>query len=143
MDMFDSIMVIHFMDGRVLKGFGSIISPGEAVMEFKDLEEKIHWVDLKTIKGAFYVRSFESTHHKSRPTLGGWTASHGQKVRVTFKDGEILEGLVNDVTRLAQAGGFYVVPIDPSSNNYRMWLNREAILKVHHVLNLIEEKRIL
>ena len=38
--MFDHIMVVKFLDGTTMKGFGSLISPGETIMEFKDLEEK-------------------------------------------------------------------------------------------------------
>jgi hypothetical protein len=143
MAMFDSIMVIHFTDGRIIKGFGSIIAPGETVMEFKDLEEKIYWVELNTIKGAFYVKTFEGSPKKPRSTQQVWNPHSGQKVRITFKDGEVMEGIVNDVTRLAAAEGFYVVPNDPASNNYRIWINRAAVDKVHHILNMIDEKRVL
>ena len=141
--MFDHIMVVHFMDGRIMKGFGSVISPGEAVMELKDLEEKIHWVELSQVKGVFYVRSFEGSRHKTRSTATNWNPSAGHRVRVTFKDGEILDGFVNDASRLVSVPGFYVVPLDPASNNYRMYLNRAAVEQVHHILNQIEEKRII
>jgi hypothetical protein len=141
--MFDHIMVVHFMDGRILKGFGSVISPGEAVMELKDLEEKIHWVELSQVKGVFYVKSFEGSRHKTRPTATVWTPATGNRVRITFKDGEVLDGLVNDTSRLASAPGFYVVPMDQTSNNYRIYLNRSAVDKVHHILNQAEEKQIL
>jgi len=141
--MFDHIMVVHFMDGRILKGFGSVIAPGEAIMELKDLEEKIHWVELSQVKGVFYVRSFEGSRHKTRPTATAWSPSTGNRVRITFKDGEILEGQVNDPSRLASAPGFYVVPLDPASNNYRMYLNRAAVEQVHHILSQAEEKRVL
>jgi hypothetical protein len=112
-------------------------------MEFKDLEEKIHWVDLKKVKGAFYVKSFEETGVKAQAGRQTYTFSSGQKVRVTFKDGETMEGFVNDVTRLPQATGFYVVPADPVTNNIRVWVNREAVQGVHHLINQLEEKKIL
>ena len=141
--MFDSIMVLKFLDGTTLKGFGSVISPGETIMEFKDLEEKIHWIELPKVKGAFYVKSFEGTGHKARSTQQIFTLSSGQKVRVTFKDGETQEGFVNDVTRLPQAVGFYLVPADPITNNIRSWVNREAVMTVHHIINQLEEKKII
>jgi hypothetical protein len=111
-------------------------------MEFKDLEEKIHWVDLKKVKGAFYVKSFEETGVKAQAGRQTYTFSSGQKVRVTFKDGETMEGFVNDVTRLPQATGFYVVPADPVTNNIRVWVNREAVRSVHHIINPLDEKNI-
>ena len=141
--MFDNIMVVKFLDGTTMKGFGSLIAPGETIMEFKDLEEKIHWIELQKVKGAFYVKSFEGTGHKARPTQQIFTMSNGQRVRVTFKDGETFEGFVNDVTRIPQSAGFYVVPIDPITNNIRMWINREAVQNVHHIIGPMEEKKIL
>lgn len=141
--MFDHIMVVKFLDGAAMKGFGSLISPGETIMEFKDLEEKIHWVELKKVKAAFYVKSFEGTGHKARPTQQMFTMSSGQKVRVAFKDGETQEGFVNDVTRLPQAAGFYLVPADPITNNIRMWINREAVQNVHHLIGPMEEKKVI
>jgi hypothetical protein len=141
--MFDSIMVLKFLDGSVMKGFGSVISPGEAILEFKDLEEKIHWVELKKVKGAFYVKSFEGTGVKAQAGRQTYTFSSGQKVRVTFKDGETMEGFVNDVTRLPQAAGFYVVPADPVTNNIRVWVNREAVQGVLHIINPLDEKKII
>lgn len=141
--MFDSIMVLKFLEGATMKGFGSVIAPGEAVLEFKDLEEKIHWIELKKVKAAFYVKSFEGTGHKARSTQQMFTMSSGQKVRVVFKDGEKQEGFVNDVTRLPQAAGFYLVPADPITNNIRMWINREAVATVHHLINALDEKKII
>ncbi len=126
-----------------MRGFGSVIAPGETVLEFKDLEEKIHWVDLKKVKGAFYVKSFEGTGVKAQAGRQTFTLSSGQKVRVVFKDGEMMEGFVNDVARLPQAVGFYVVPADPVTNNIRVWVNREAVRSVHHLIHPLDEKKII
>ncbi len=135
--MFDHIMVIHFLDGKILKGWGSLISSGDKIMEFQDLGGNIHLVDLSTIKGAFYVKSFEGNPKKIKPVEATWLPP-GDKVKIYFKDGEILEGVAQLPDNFKNVLGFYIVPTDIASNNYRIYINLKAISKI---LKGIEEDR--
>lgn len=122
-------MVIHFMDGRILKGWGTLISPFDKIMEFQDLSGEIHLVDLSKIKGAFYVKSFEGNPRKTRSVEATWLPP-GDRVKVFFKDGEVLEGVAQLPEDLKGAQGFYVVPCDLASNNYRIYVNLLAVSKI-------------
>lgn len=127
--MFDHIMVIHFLDGKILKGWGSLISPYEKIMEFQDLSGNIHIIDLTKIKGAFYVKTFEGSPKKGKPVEATWLPP-GDRVKIYFKDGEILEGISQLPEDFKKVVGFYVVPVDAASNNYRIYVNIKAISKV-------------
>ncbi len=122
-------VVIHWRDGRTERG---------TTVDFIATKDRFHllpWeadpgvrpkeVLHRDLKGIFFVRSLEgdSGHAKSnlfdasKPTLG-------RKIKVVFKDGEVLVG----TTQGYQPGrpGFFVIPADPRSNNERCYIITEA-----------------
>ena len=131
--MFDHIMVLHFLDGKIMKGWGSLISPFDKIMEFQDLSGEVHIVDLSKIKGAFYVKSFEGSRKKGKPVEATWLPK-GERIKVVFKDGEEMEGISQIPEDFKNLQGFYLVPCDASSNNYRVFVN---ILAVSKILKLV------
>lgn len=134
--MFDHIMVINFLDKTILKGWGSLISPFDKTMEFQDLSGNIHIIDLSKIKGAFYVKTFEGNPKKGKPVEATWLPQ-GDRIKIFFKDGEVLEGVTQLPEDFKKVQGFYVVPCDISSNNYRIYIN---ILAVSKILKCVESK---
>ena len=132
--MFDHQVVVKFLDGSLLKGFGSIISPGENVIELQDLQNNIHFVDLSRIKAVFYVKSFEGIpHDKPREKRETRSFASGEKVRLKFMDGEEIIGLVTNTQTLRNASGFYITPTEELCNNYRVYVNRVAVEGVYIV----------
>jgi hypothetical protein len=72
------------------------------------------------LKAVFFVRNFEGDPtYKDRQEFDRASAS-GRKIRVTFKDGELLLGM----TQGYQPGrpGFFVIPADPRSNIERCFV---------------------
>lgn len=127
--MFDHIMVLHFIDGKILKGWGSLISPYDKTMEFQDLSGDVHIIDLSLLKGAFYVKTFEGSPKKGKPVEATWLPQ-GDRIKVVFKDNEELEGVCQLPEDLKKVQGFYVIPCDATSNNYRIYVNIKAVSKV-------------
>mgnify|MGYP005841716609 CR=1 FL=1 len=127
--MFDNIMVLHFIDGKILKGWGSLISPYDKTMEFQDLSGNIHIVDLSLLKGAFYVKTFEGSPKKGKAVEPTWLPQ-GDRIKVIFKDNEELEGISQLPEDFEKVQGFYVVPCDAASNNYRIYINIKAVSKI-------------
>ncbi|HPR62613.1 MAG TPA: hypothetical protein PK014_00185 [Thermoanaerobaculia bacterium] len=126
--MFDHQMVVKFLDGTMLKGFGPFIAPGDLMMDFQDLQNNIHFVDLGKVKAVFYVHSLEGLrqgHPKKRRETQ--TFASGEKVRVKFKDGEEVIGVMTNPDISKAASGFYVTPTEEGSNNYRIYANRNAV----------------
>ncbi|MGA2134454.1 MAG: hypothetical protein ABSH50_19355 [Bryobacteraceae bacterium] len=85
-------------------------------------------VPYDEIKAVQFVRDFEpldpSAERKvftTRPKMDGlW-------VRVKFRDGEVIDGILANNLLLIEPQGFTVVPPDPYSNNQRLFLPRAAL----------------
>jgi hypothetical protein len=83
------------------------------------------------VKAVQFVKDFEPPDagperkvFTTRPKMDGlW-------VRVKFKDGEVMDGILsNDLLRL-ETQGFTIVPPDPYSNNQRLFLPRMALVEM-------------
>ncbi len=60
----------------------------------------------------------------TRPKMDGlW-------VRVKFRDGEVMDGILANNLLQIEAQGFTVVPPDPYSNNQRLFLPRQALAEL-------------
>jgi hypothetical protein len=127
-------VVIRFQDGRLLKGSTADfvptkdllhLSPADAAPTAKPIE-----VRLAEVKALFFVHDFAG---KPRPQkdpieLPPARPGAGRGIRVMFRDGEILVG----TTHGYQPGrlGFFVVPVDPESNNERCFVIASAAHQV-------------
>ena len=85
-------------------------------------------VPYDEVKAVQFVKDFEppdpSTERKvfsTRPKMNGlW-------VRVKFRDGEVMDGILANNLLLMESPGFMIVPPDPYSNNQRLFLPRAAL----------------
>jgi len=85
-------------------------------------------VPLSETKAVCFVRDFENTEswrkHRSfatRPkTAGLW-------VRLKFRDGDTLEGLLPNNLMLMEPNGYSILPPDPTFQNQRMFVPRMAL----------------
>lgn len=88
-------------------------------------------VPYEEVKAVQFVRDFEppdpSAERKvfsTRPKMDGlW-------VRVKFRDGEVMDGILPNNLLTLESQGFTVVPPDPYSNNQRLFLPRAALAEV-------------
>jgi hypothetical protein len=88
------------------------------------------------IRAICFIREFEGTEtwRKQRTFLSRPKAP-GLWVRLKFRDGETLEGTMPN-NLLNEASGFAIVPPDPTFQNQRMFVPREAVSAVE-VLGVI------
>ncbi|HLY20022.1 MAG TPA: hypothetical protein VKR61_22495 [Bryobacteraceae bacterium] len=85
-------------------------------------------VPYEEIKAVQFVKDFEPPDpaierkvFSTRPKMDGlW-------VRIKFRDGEVMDGILANNLLLMEAHGFTVVPPDPYSNNQRLFLPRSAL----------------
>ncbi len=103
----------------------------EAGVELLSLTGTVSIVPYSEIKGIQFVKEFESLGKSpvrraflTRPKMDGlW-------VRMRFKDGECLEGvLANNLLQL-EPYGFTVVPPDYSYNNQKMFVPKAALAEI-------------
>ena len=84
-------------------------------------------IELKEIKGVYFVREFGDSESLTRKTFTTRPRTEGLWVRLKFKDTEIVEGLMaNDLTQ-QMAEGFLLNPPDMRSNTQRIFVPRSAL----------------
>ena len=84
-------------------------------------------IDLSEVKGVYYVREFADFNSLQRKTFTTRPRVEGLWLRLRFRDGEILEGLMpNDLTQV-RAEGFFLNPPDTRGNIQRIFAPRSAV----------------
>lgn len=129
--MFDEKVIIRFLDGRVLKAYGDSFLPWEEEMLVKDAREQIVHVKLSEVKLIGFVKEFDSdgavTHRPSPPLQ--YVAVPGKRVLLKFRDGEEMVGMTSLESPPKQ--GFFLMPLNPNSNNNRVFVNPGALASFH------------
>jgi len=120
-------VVVRFGDGRILKGYTHDFLPEKEL--FHLIEDTasgaggIHEIKVPDLKAVFFVKVFSGSkdynEKKSFKEIDAATL-HGIKIKVTFKDGEVLCGLSLGYNKTKK--GFFIIPIDPLSNNDRIYV---------------------
>ena len=84
-------------------------------------------IDLRDIKGVYFVREFSDFESLSRKTFTSRPRTEGLWVRLKFKDNEVLEGMMPNDLSLTTADGFLINPPDLRSNTQRIFVPRTAL----------------
>jgi hypothetical protein len=100
-------------------------------------------VDLREIKGVYFVREFGDSESLTRKTFTSRPRAEGLWVRLRFKDSEVLEGLMPADLTQSTPEGFLVNPPDQRSNTQRIFVPRTALesLTVLAVIGATRRKR--
>ena len=84
-------------------------------------------IELKDIKGIYFVREFGDSDAIARKTFAARPRSEGLWVRLKFRDQDVLEGMMpNDLAQL-MAEGFFINPPDTRGNTQRIFVPRTAL----------------
>ena len=99
----------------------------EGKLELLNTSGNVVAIELSDIKCVFFVREFGDSDSLTRKTFTTRPRSEGLWVRIKFKDGEVLEGLMPNDLSLTSAEGFLINPPDLRSNVQRMFVPRSAL----------------
>ncbi len=127
-------VVARYQDGRVVKGTSMDVDPNKPVFHVKPEGGPALEVRMGDLKALFFVRSLQGnparndaqTLDPADPRSRGSTL-----VRLGFADGETLTGL--SIGYPPKKNFFFVLPVDPQSNNVRVLVNREAVTSMEKV----------
>jgi hypothetical protein len=126
-------VVARFADGRIVKGSTSDFGPGKPSFHVAasdaPAKTKPLSVELKELKALFFVKNFDgSPTHNERKEFDPNRPVAGRKIKVIFKDEEILVGVTNGY----QPGrpGFFMVPADQESNIERCFVVSAAAREI-------------
>ena len=126
-------VVARFADGRTVKGMTADFSPAKDLFHVTadaapvgTTPVKIHTKDLKAL---FFVKALAGDpQHVEKKEFDPARPPAGRRIRVAFKDGEVLVG----TTTGYQPGrpGFFLVPADAKSNIERCYVVAAATQEI-------------
>lgn len=129
-------IVARYLDGRLIKGISLDIDPGRPKFHVRPTDGKAVEVQLRDLKALFYVRTLEGdpAHQESRtPDPSDARGRSSTTVTLKFVDGEVMVG--HTIGNPLNRPFFFIVPVDPRSNNIRVLVNRAALLSVETLVN--------
>jgi hypothetical protein len=127
-------VVARFLDGRTIKGTTAdflptratfhVIPGGQSGTSIQGVEVRI--ADLKAV---FFVKDLtgDAAYNEGKAFAPAARAA-GRKVQVEFTDGEMIVGTTQGYQ--PDRPGFFVVPVDPKSNNDRCFVVMAAVKDV-------------
>jgi len=126
-------IIAHFQDGKVLRGQS---------MDFLPAKDRFHLVPAGSgatqkpveivvgdLKGVFFVRDLKGNRERRKVNeFDPGAPALGRKIRVVFKDGEVLQGY----TQGYQPGrpGFFLIPADHGGNTERCFVVAAATREI-------------
>jgi hypothetical protein len=121
-------VIVRKMDRDSVSGY---LAPTQFVVDGKvevlNTAGTVVSVDLREIKGVYFVREFGDSESLTRKTFTSRPRAEGLWVRLRFKDSEILEGLMPADLTQTMSEGFLVNPPDQRSNTQRIFVPRTAL----------------
>lgn len=110
-------------------------------VELLSLTGKYVLVPLEEVKTVDFVREFEGAGEPDQLVFRSRPKAAGLWVRLYFRDGEQMEGLMPNNLLLCEPAGFTVVPPNPNSRRQRVFVPRAAVTQVQ-VLGVIGGQRV-
>jgi len=121
-------VIVRKIDRDSVSGY---VSPAQFVNEGKvevlNTAGTVVLIDLKEIKGVYFVREFGEAESLTRKTFTSRPRAEGLWVRLRFKDSEVLEGLMPADLMQTMPEGYLVNPPDQRSNTQRIFVPRTAL----------------
>jgi hypothetical protein len=128
-------VVVRYGDGRVVKGMTQDFFPNKDRFHLRSdttASEEPAEVLIRDLKAVFFVKDFDGKPgYNERKEYNNGDKAQGRKVEILFVDGEKLVGstLGYDPNRL----GFFLFPVDPESNNMRVFAVTAAVKNVRYI----------
>ncbi len=123
-------VVARFRDGRTVKGYTFDFVPNKDSFHVvaPDDDKLVTEVSSSNLKAIFYVKTFEGDSQRTKAHDFAMQKVTGLKLKVTFHDAEVLCGTTNGYSKARQ--GFFLTPVDKSSNNDRAYVLADSTLSV-------------
>lgn len=129
-------VVARFSDGRMVKGFTADFVAGKDFFHISANDApgspKPVRIQMNDLKAVFFVKDFAGNPaHQDQKEFDPATPKAGRRIRVQFKDGEILVGTTTGYQR--GRPGFFLLPADKEANIERCYVVGSAATKIEFV----------
>ena len=131
--MIQNKIVIHYQDGQLLKGITNDFFPNKDSFHLTPPDASPGTIPLivsvSDLKAVFFVRKFDgNSRHDDIKEFDPAKNLIGRKLKVTFKDGELMVGITTGYE--PNRTGFFLTPADPQSNIERCFVVTKATKEV-------------
>lgn len=124
-------VVARYRDGRVVKGHTADFAPDKPKFHVVPMSQsgtaiQVDEVTVADLKAVFFVKNLvgDASYNEGK-TFAPDKRPQGRKVQVDFNDGECLVGTTQGYH--PDRPGFFIVPVDPKSNNDRCYVVMAAV----------------
>ncbi|MDH4038592.1 MAG: hypothetical protein OEX18_13415 [Candidatus Krumholzibacteria bacterium] len=129
-------VVARFVDGQILKGFTNDFNPGKDQFHVRPEGTSLDTAPLRIrredLKALFFVKDFAGNpQHEEKKDFDPAQKATGRKIRVVFKDGEVLIGTTVGYQR--DRPGFFLESVDDESNIARCFVVTGATREIAFV----------
>ena len=123
---------IRRFDGPVLEGY---VNPQTyrrpEGIELLNRAAQVVALPEASIKGVYFIRDFDpQAESKQKTSFASRPKQDGLWVRLNFRDGDTLEGVVANDLLLMEAAGMTITPPDPNAHAQRVFVPRAALREV-------------
>lgn len=127
-------VVARYQDGRLVKGISMDVDPARPSFHVRPPEGRAVEVRLADLKALFFVRTLDGDPERNEVLKADPADSRARGstlVSLRFTDGEEMMGLT--IRFPPNRPYFFIVPVDPASNNIRILVNRDAVAAMEAV----------
>jgi hypothetical protein len=122
-------VVVRYLDGRIEKGYTHDFTPLRDTfhLTLEDGSGTVLDIHIDELKAIFFVKTFQGDRNyveKKFFEQVDQSRFRGLKMRVVFKDGEIVRGISLGYNEKKK--GFFLIPVDPDCNNDRIYIIASA-----------------
>lgn len=133
---FGKHVIRGFADPRAFDACMAVTGADEGVPVDKVLVHAIgspgpEAISLQGLKAAFFVKRFDGPGLDEMRFHDHLPAQENLWVRITFRDGEVMEGLVDNQAAFLVNSGFLLKPIDPDANHWLVFVAKAQIQEFH------------
>lgn len=133
-------VIVRKMDRDTVNGYVSTSFISEGKVELLNTAGNVVSIDLRDVKGVYFVREFGDSEALTRKTFTSRPRTEGLWVRLRFRDNETIEGVMSNALLQEAVEGFSVIPPDTRSNTQRIFVPRSALAELT-VLAVIGDKK--
>lgn len=128
-------VVARYKDGMMLKGYTHDFTPTKESFHITSEAEgeggTVHEVKVSELKALFFVKSLGGDKdYSEKKTFEEISEQNlqGIRIKVEFHDGEVLSGVSLGYNK--NKPGFFLIPVDPDSNNERVYVVASSLRDV-------------
>ena len=124
-------VVIQIFDGEAVRGYVNPARLGlDENIDLLTVEGEHQLVPQRDVKGVYFVRDFTESFEPERKAFLSRPKLDGLWVRLKFKDGETLEGVVANNLLSLLDHGVQLTPPDLGGQSHRIFVPRTAITEM-------------